>query len=446
MTDAWVARRSGRTKHADDARSDHEVDYARIIHSSAFRRLQGKTQILALGEDDFYRTRLTHSLEVSQVAEGVVQQLRHRGGHKLPSDLLPPASLIQAIGLSHDLGHPPFGHGGELALNYGMRDAGGFEGNAQTLRILAKLEPFSKGFGADLTRRMLLGVLKYPVPVSACGASDAPRLQSGPTTVRLLDRDSCKPPKAYYDIEQDVVDWILEPVGNDRDLFQERVDAKGGRRKARWKSFDCSIMDIADDIAYGVHDLEDAIAIGLINEQRFREACGAEVCGELIEALAARPLDGTSGYPYDGLVGALFGEPDARKRAIGRLVHYFLRNCQVRNDDRFAHPLMRHRIELAAGARALLDNLQGLVVSDVIESPRVQRLELKGQAMVVAVFEAFASDPRRLLPPTVYGEMQASGGDLRVLCDHIAAMTDGTLLKTYEWMFSPRMGSLFGRI
>ncbi len=129
-------------------RDQFSREYARLIHSAAFRRLQNKTQVLGLGENDFYRARLTHSLEVMQIGSGIIERL-----FKLESitkeypeltSYLPPMRLIEAICLAHDIGHPPFGHGGEIALNYCMLKHGGFEGNGQTLRILTKLEKFKK--------------------------------------------------------------------------------------------------------------------------------------------------------------------------------------------------------------------------------------------------------------------------------------------------------------
>jgi dGTPase len=151
------------TPKSFDARSPGDVDYGRVVHSASFRRLQGKTQILNLGDSDFYRTRLTHSLEVAQIAGGLIKQLRHNEPTHPALEHLPDHALIQAIACTHDLGHPPFGHGGEVALNYCMRDNGGFEGNGQTLRILSRLEKFSASHGSNLTRETLLGVLKYPV-------------------------------------------------------------------------------------------------------------------------------------------------------------------------------------------------------------------------------------------------------------------------------------------
>lgn len=445
MLQQWTERRSGKSLHADDARSDYEVDYARVVHSGSFRRLQGKTQILALGDDDFYRTRLTHSMEVAQVAEGVAQQIRHRALMADRQELIPTAALISAVSLAHDLGHPPFGHGGETALNYCMRNDGGFEGNAQTLRILAKLEGYVAGYGADLTRRAMLGVLKYPVARSvAVNEAVVPTLLKSPTTLSVLDRETCKPAKSYYDNEAGIVSWILAPFGDaDVRRFQSVRHRGDAHAKSLHKSFDSSVMDVADDIAYGVHDLEDAIAIGLVSRQRFCEAIGEARCRTLLTALEARPL-GAPGY--EGFVDALFGDPGERKRAIGRLVHHFLRGVDVVVDESFDDPLLANRTVLTEDDRILLNDLQGLVVDEVIENPRVQHLEFKGQTMVVAVFEAMAAEPRRLLPTDTYAAYSAVGGDSRVICDYIAAMTDRALLKTYDRCFSPRMGSVFDRI
>ena len=148
-------------------RDNFSRDRARVIHSAFFRRLQGKTQVLGLGESDFYRTRLTHSIEVAQVASGIVETLRDDSSLTSFRQFLPSQTLIEAIALAHDIGHPPFGHGGEVALNYVMRNHGGFEGNAQTLRICTKLGEYSDDSGLNLTRRTLLGLLKYPAHYSS---------------------------------------------------------------------------------------------------------------------------------------------------------------------------------------------------------------------------------------------------------------------------------------
>ena len=142
------------------------IDRSRITHSAAFRRLQGKTQVVGVGENDFFRTRLTHSLEVAQIGATLANRLAWYGkreGMEALTPWVPPEHLIETACLAHDIGHPAFGHNGEKILNYYMLEFGGFEGNGQTLRILSRLGEYSDGFGYDFTRRTLLAVLKYPV-------------------------------------------------------------------------------------------------------------------------------------------------------------------------------------------------------------------------------------------------------------------------------------------
>lgn len=449
MDSYWEARREAWTQRENDARTPFDVDYARVIHSGSFRRLQGKTQILNLGDSDFYRTRLTHSLEVAQVANGIRM---HLAMVDLPEDAkryLPPASLIQAIGFTHDLGHPPFGHGGEVALNYCMRSNGGFEGNGQTLRILARLEDFSKAHGSNLTRRCLLGVLKYPVSYSMLVHPKVkPSLRTDTTAIRIIDREACKPPKCHLDTEADVVKWILEPfTPADRERFTSIVEREGKHSKPRYKSFDCSIMDVADDIAYGVHDLEDAIALGLITARDFVGHVEAEECLSFLESPGmARDAKKLGKCPFDLLVDGLFGPSGRRKQLISRAVGYLINSVVLQEDSGFDHPLLKFRVAMPKGPHAFLRQLRNIVDAQVIRSANVQHLEFKGQQMVVAVFEALLSEPRSFLPADAYAAFDAAGKDPRAICDYVAGMTDHFLLKTYDRLFSPRMGSVFDKL
>ncbi len=444
----WLERREPWRGQAEDARNAADVDYARVIHSASFRRLQGKTQILNLGDSDFYRTRLTHSLEVAQIANGIARQVEMDQPDHPAYAVLPARSMIQASGATHDLGHPPFGHGGEVALNYCMRDEGGFEGNGQTLRILGRLEKFSKAAGANLTRRTLLSVLKYPAPISrVANAELKPRLASGTSSVSLLDRRMCKPPKCYFDGESDLVDWILEPLGaSDRDRFIQVEAREGAHARTMHKSFDCSIMDLADDIAFGVHDLEDALALRLIERGDFERLVPPESCAGFLDALKAKYPKEFGNNVYGAFVGALFGEGGERKHFINRLVFHFITHSRIETLDEFEEPLIRYRAAMAEAPRRFLTALIDAVRETVILSPGVQHLELKGQTMVVAVFETLASDPKALLPKPTWRRFEESGGSRRVICDHIAGMTDSFLLKTYDRLFSPRMGSVFDRL
>lgn len=444
----WTERRSGWRPRVADARSPFDVDYARIVHSGSFRRLQGKTQILNLGDSDFYRTRLTHSLEVAQIAGSVARQL----GAKYPDhpayQYLPDLSLIQAAGFSHDLGHPPFGHGGEVALNYCMRGRGGFEGNGHTLRILSKLENFSEKHGSDLSRRVLLAVLKYPISHSeAANPSIVPRLDETLTSIRTVDIAACKPPKCYFDADADVVAWILQALADkDKELFQSITRQEGKHSKAKHKSFDCSIMDLSDDIAYGVHDLEDAIALGLIKEAAFTELVTEADCAPFLEHLKNNYPQECGNDVYDYFVSSLFSDGKKRKHFISRLVYHFVTNVEIYTIDELKEPLIRYRAKIATLPKKLLDALQKLVVEKVIFTPNVQHLEFKGQKMVVSVFEALTSNPRALLPEDDYKHFGDENGDIRVICDYVAGMTDSFLLKTYDRLFSPRMGSVFDKL
>ena len=447
---SWFDRKEQWSPQIEDAREAGDIDYARVIHSASFRRLQGKTQILNLGDSDFYRTRLTHSLEVAQIAGGLTKQIAKDYTGKPVANHLPDRSLVQAIGCTHDLGHPPFGHGGEVALNYCMRDDGGFEGNGQTLRILSRLENFSKGAGANLSRRTLLGVLKYPAPFSQTN-NQTPALDEGPTSLRLLDVKASKPPKCYLNSEQDVVDWVLETLTEaERKEFQSVERKVNKHHKPKHKSLDCSIMDVADDISYGVHDLEDAIAIGLLTEKEFARGVPTSKCQSFVDVLKNKYPDDYGNVSDDEVrelfTQMLFAGSDERKHCISRLVHHFMTAIEIVEFDQFNEPLLRYRAKLKAPQQTFLQALHDVVRDEVILDPSIQHLEFKGQKMVVSVFEALASDPKRLLPRYAYALYEKSENSQRVICDHVAGMTDAYLLKTYERLFSPQMGSVFDNL
>jgi dGTPase len=233
-------------------RSAYRRDYARLIHSPAFRRLQGKTQLFPGLESDFFRNRLTHSLEVAQIAKSIALRLNEIEP-VLKNDPLN-TDIIEFAALAHDLGHPPFGHNGELALDTCMKEYGGFEGNAQTFRILSLLEKKrllaaaaedSKDVGVsrdnsdfraglNLSARSLAAVLKYDHVIPATRGPDD-------TIV-----------KGFYSSESQIVDWVRKNVCND--LAQDRPI----------KTIECSIMDLADDIAYSTYDLEDTFKAGFL--------------------------------------------------------------------------------------------------------------------------------------------------------------------------------------
>lgn len=430
----WTERFESATDSGFD-RDEYGRDRARIIHSAFFRRLQGKTQVLGLGESDFYRTRLTHSLEVAQIAGGIAEYLKvNYKNDDIIVDLLPEQNLIESIGLAHDIGHPPFGHGGEVALNYAMKKNAGFEGNAQTLRICTKLGEYSDGGGLNLSRRTLLGVIKYPCFYSDVVNTEVYNDSHG------LNLDSYKPPKCVFDCDKDHVEWILQPFTNDRILFTSSTDAfEGKHKKPLYKSFDASIMEIADDIAYGVHDLEDAIALRLVNERVWQ----TEVVDKFQDSLRMLPMSSKINE-YTKLLFS--GENKTRKKAISLLVNYFVTSTEVSKADIFSHNLLDYQAHFPRLVREELDILKEFVVNNVIKTPEVQTLEYKGQQMVLKLFDTIANNPSRLLPKKYYAKYKDEGNNLRVICDYLAGTTDDYATRLYHKIFTPSSGSIFDRL
>lgn len=434
----WTERQSGitpkRTKH--DHRSPFERDNTRIIHCPSFRRLQRKTQILGTDEGDFHRTRLTHSLEVASIAKSIVRNIKKR----TELSVLPCDDLVTSISLLHDIGHPPFGHGGEVALNYVMRNHGNFEGNGQTLRLLTKLEDSYGRFGLDLTRRTLLGILKYPVCMSDAKALTSPKeTQDKPITL-----SEWLPPKAYLETEKETVNWIFEPLTcEDRDLFQTLSKSPDNHQHAstKFKSLDCSIMDIADDIAYGVHDLEDAIYLKLVT----KEQLNTDLFHELYKSIE----------PYEGMLSSnelitMLFHPDipTRKHAIGSLVNFFItRASLIVSDKGFVEPLLKYNVSLPEHARAFLDHLKELIYTYVIDSLEARTIEYGGQVVIQRLFEAIISNPSRLLNEK--GRERISENpklSYRVVCDYIADMTDEYAYRMHERLFGFNTRTVFERL
>ena len=423
-------RRSGKTTtfNAATPDSDAQRDRARIIHSSAFRRLQAKTQVLGVGESDFYRTRLTHSMEVAQIGSGICEKLKQKyADNDAISTHIPSYFQIEAICLAHDIGHPPFGHGGEVALNYHMYQNGGFEGNGQTLRIISKLGEYSDNDGLDLTRRTLLGVLKYPV------------LHSEVSTRSLSAEDhldAFKPPKSIHDDEQDVLDWILEPFSEkDRARFRS-TKTKKGKTKAQYKAFDTSIMELADDISYGVHDLEDSLALNLVTERQWREDVLNKVLKDSIIAKNAE-------FYTEKLFS---GESKPRKHAISLLIGHFVPCIEVVEQQIFESPCLDLQARLPEHIEHTLQVLKDFVFKHVIRSSSVQVLEYKGQMMILKLFQVLSENPERLLPESTLRQYKNSDNPKRVICDYISGMTDNYATKLYSKLFSPDTGSVFDKV
>jgi len=435
----WITRRSQaqpstRTRfNAGTLQSHYQRDRARVIHSSWFRSLQSKTQVLGLGESDFYRTRLTHSLEVAQIGTGICESLRANATAE-QLEWLAPNGLMDAICLAHDIGHSPFGHGGEVALNYMMHEHGGFEANGQTLRILARLGEYSEKNGLDLTRRATLGVIKYP------GFCDQlASYQTAATHGQDSNIDAWTPPKGIYAEEKDVLDWTLEPfVEHDRERFCSTTAATNKHSRTIYKSFDTSIMEIADDIAYGVHDLEDAVALSLITAEQWQQDFV-----EPLKQLDNNPVAENLQFYTDGLFSA---DHRRRKRAISRLVGWFINSVDIEQQAEFEHPLLHYKARLQAIASEVLSLLKRFVMDTVILRPELQALQYKGQRVILMLFETLLHNQKRLLPRNVYAEVEQSSTPRRIICDYISALTDASATRLYHRLSTPSAGSIFDRI
>ena len=224
----------------DDYRTPFQIDRDRIIYTPAFRKLQSKTQVFLSGEYDFYRTRLTHSLEVAQIGRSICNRLKRTSDYLNDDHYIDP-DLVEASCLSHDLGHPPFGHAGERVLHNMMFTMGGYEGNAQTLRLLT--ETIWGNSGMNPTRAFLDSTLKYKT---------------------LLKEKPDSPNHFIYDYQANHLDFVF-------DGLNEIMGYAPGSDRNAFKSIECQIMDWADDTAYSLNDIIDGTNAGFINSENLEK-------------------------------------------------------------------------------------------------------------------------------------------------------------------------------
>ena len=386
------------------------------MHSGAFRRLQAKTQVFGTGEYDFYRTRLTHSLEVAQIGRGLAWKV---GANR---------DLVEAVCLAHDMGHPPFGHRGEKALGELMKTFGGFEANAQTLRILCHLgSRFSPPHeGMNLTRATIDGVLKYKSPYPG------------------IDKD--KKRKFVYKEDEPILEWACK--GNDKKEL----------------SLECQIMDWADNIAYSVHDLEDLLDAGILKPEAFTKNVDKEVVrAEIQEWANSEP---TLGGKWETLFESQWkwlknriekatGDTEKAKERkatikaltsdlIGTFVESTTRKPRDKGESiRYKYKL--HKPPQIAMANRILCVIELLHFG---QDNRIRTLEYKGEQMIARLFEVFSNPDRetRFLYPVDFQERwKEADGDksrtARIACDYIAGMTDSFAIRIYSRLFEPKAGS-----
>jgi dGTPase len=374
-------------------------DRARVLHSAALRRLAAKTQVVIVGESDFPRTRLTHSLECAQI------------GRELAAALGADPDIVDAACLAHDLGHPPFGHNGETALAEFAADIGGFEGNAQSLRVLTRLEAKvlrddGTGAGLNLTRAVLDAATKYPWP----------RLE-GATKFGV------------YADDRPVFDWVRE--------------AAPGRQRC----LEAQVMDWADDVAYSVHDVEDGVHAGHVDPARLddpdeRDAvvalAGSSYLDSPSEDLHAA-FDRLTAQPFwvrgfDGSMRSLVALKRFTSEVTARLCSAALR---ATSEHHGAGPITRYAGDLVvpAEARAECAVLKAVADRYVMQRDSTVVLQARQRAQLTELLVAVANGAPGSLELWLRDMWHAAPDDvarLRVVVDQVASLTDVSALVWHE--------------
>ena len=415
-----MERRSGMGP-GEDYRTPFQVDRDRVLHTPTFRRLQNKTQVFWSGEYDFYRTRLTHSLEVAQIGKSICYWLKTRPGGPLDEFFFIDPDLMEAVCLSHDLGHPPFGHAGERTLNHLLREQGGFEGNAQTLRLLTERIFSAKRTGMDPTRAFLDGVLKYKSLwaelKSAVGVPPAHHF--------------------LYDEQRDHLQWAMGGHA-----FPAALSP--GTLRDKLKSIECQVMDWADDTAYSLNDLSDSVRAGFLNiekieawaERRGEPTSEGTSLGDLMRAVRQRRVDPFVGKRIGRYVQATALQPAVN--FLSGLTH------------RYGFCLV---VDEAVRAESAL--FKRLAYEVVFLSPQLKQLEHKGSRMLRQLWEVLGQryiaqgtidgQDFQLLPADTAAEITAApdaASRARLVCDFLAGMTDDYAARTYKRLFTPDFGSI----
>ena len=365
---------------ASATRSEFQRDRDRIVHSTAFRRLAYKTQVFVHAEVDHFRTRLTHTIEVAQLARALARALG------LDDD------LAEAVALGHDLGHTPFGHAGEDALDACLADHGGFDHNSHGLRLVTELERHYADFdGLNLTQETLEGLVKHNGPLLEADGRPTARWRARGVPAAILAVDARQP-----------------------------LDLK------THASLEAQAAAIADDIAYNAHDIDDGLRAGLIG----------------VDAIRAVPF-----------IDALFSEIDAWRPGLepSRRTHELTRRVITRFvEDAIAESRRRiaeARVETAMQARGAGRTLVGLsepfeaadrdikafLFPHMYRHPDVQRVREPAEAMLKALFSAYGANPSQM--SSAWAQGAAAGDAPRVVADYIAGMTDRFALKEYRRLF-----------
>jgi len=449
-TARWVAEPPKRA-----GRSDFERDRARVLHCAGLRRLSAKTQVVAAGQADFPRTRLTHSLECAQI------------GRELGEEIGCDPDLVDAACLAHDIGHSPFGHNGEAALNELAAPYGGFEGNAQSLRLLTRLEPKVAGAGLNLTRATLDATLKYPWFRASPGGRppQTPPRRHGPggrppQTPPRRHGPGGRPPQTppaglgtkfgAYAEDAEVFYWI-------------RAGAPVGRR-----CLEAQVMDWADDVAYSVHDLEDGFHAGLITFENLKSPAERALVSrttattycdedeaeltEILDALLALDMWPDS---YDGGPAAAAALKNLTSELIGRFCVAAQQatiaaarltpsstTSPSSHTSPIGHSLTRYAADLIVPRRQRLECalLKGITAHYVMTRAGVAAAQARERELLTELAHAIERGAPRTLDPLLRPAWEAAGTDAahrRVVIDQVASLTDTSAIAWHHRLCAP---------
>lgn len=388
-------------------RSDFARDRARLLHSSALRRLAAKTQVLSPTAGlDFARNRLTHSLEVAQV------------GRELASSLGLDPDVVDTACLAHDIGHPPFGHNGERALSEWSADIGGFEGNAQTLRLLTRLEPKVFGddghpYGLNLTRASLDASCKYPWPSSSSVADPSGRAKFG-----------------FYADDEPAFHWLREGAPD------------------RVRCIEAQVMDLSDDIAYSVHDFEDAVVNGYIDVAALSSRTDHDaLVGSMYEWIGGEVTHDELIEAFDRLdsLDAWVGDWDGSRRAQARLKNltsqligrFAVSSARATREAYQRECLIRFGADVVVprGIQAEIAVLKGIVATFVMSRNTRQPIYARQRTMLTDLASALLDGGEQHLDPGFAEDWRQSSDGAerkRVVVDQVASLTDQSAIAWFE--------------
>lgn len=398
-----------------DYRSVFQNDRDRIIYSFAFRRLQAKTQVFMSGEYDFYRTRLTHSIEVSQIGRSICNYLQATLP-LLSEDFFIDPDLVEAACLTHDIGHPPFGHAGESLLNQLMSAFGGFEGNAQTLRIMTETISTRSGIirGMGPSRAFIDSILKY----------------------KTLYSQFENPQNHFvYDEQQKYLDFV----------FCERPfpeNLRPCKSLNKFRSIECQIMDWADDTAYSLNDMVDSIKVGFLSFEKIEKWASEKN----LDTFETRLIDDILSMVRKGNIDVEFSSK------IGT----FIKACGLNERSTFMSDLTNryaYSLTIEPQIARECELYKNLSLDVVFNSPQLKQLVFKGHFMLRRIFNAFMNNyldttgPALKLLPRDFEKVLLNSETgrtqkARILCDYIAGMSDRFAIRFYKRLYDPDFGSI----